>query len=262
ATLGVERIWPRDAFGADVRAGYANIQVPAPTPSQELVTLTAGPRWRHDWTESLSSNVSAGATVVLDAKGNGDPLLAPSGRASLLYTWDVTNFSLDYTVGVFPSPLTGQVIRSDQVSLRAFTPLSQRHQIFLGASIGYLRGKIVDLANSANELKFDAVLSDVDVSWQASRHVGLFARYQFIAQLGDVNTIGVNPSFLLDSFIVGVQFSSTPVGGDLIPTRFPQRVDGGDTRISDSDGTTRSTLGGAPGRWVTTTPARPAQPAQ
>ncbi|HVH46050.1 MAG TPA: hypothetical protein VM925_27060 [Labilithrix sp.] len=258
--VGLERIWRNDGVGVELRAGYVNTKVPPPAPTQEFITLTGAPRWRHDWTNSLSTTVSAGASVVFATTGNTDPLLAPFGRASALYLWEDTTFGLNYSVGVAASPLTGQVIRSDQVTANVFTPISQHERVFLGASAGFLRASVVDLVNRANSQDFDALLTDVDLTWQASGLVGVFARYQFIAQLGEVNVAGVNPSFLRDFFLVGVQLSSRPAGGDLVPTRFPQRVDGGDTRISGGAGGGGSTLGGPAGRWVTTTPARP--PAQ
>lgn len=237
ARVGLERIWTSDGIGIDASVGYANTTAPAPTPSQEVVMLTGSPHWRHDWTPTLSSTVAAGATIVYPVGDTqGDARLAPYGRAGLFYFWENTTFGVNYSVGITASPLTGQVIRSDQITANVLTPLSLHEHVTLGASAGVLRSHILDLNNPANEQKFDALMTDVDVTWQASGIVSLFARYQFLAQLGDVNVVGLNPSFLRDTFLVGVQFSSRPAGGDLVPTRFPQRVDGADGRGSVGGG--------------------------
>jgi hypothetical protein len=193
--------------------------------------LTAAPHWRHDWSSTLTSTLAAGASVVVPVSG-GDPLLSPFVRASALYLYEESTFGLNYSLGVAASPLTGQIVRSHQVTANVFTPLSQRHQVFLGASAGVLHGDVLNLANPAANQTYDALLTDADIRWQTSPHVALFARYQFIAQLGDVNAVGENPSFLRDLFLVGVELSSTPAGGDLVPTRFPQRVDGADSPAS------------------------------
>ncbi len=231
---GVERLWRNDGVGIDVRGGYALTRAAPPTPSVEVFTATAAPFWRHDWTRSLSSTVSAGATYLFSPDPNSEPLVAPYGRAMLLYTTGPTSFDLSYNVGVFPSPLTGQLLRSHQGVFHVLTPISEHHRILLGSSIGYLRATLVDLVSTANDQSFQAFYSDVDVTWQASGRVQVFGRYQVIAQLAEINALGFNPSFLRDAVIIGVQLSSESAEVT-VPTRFAQRVDGADAPLRPED---------------------------
>jgi hypothetical protein len=245
--------------------------------------LTLAPRWRHDWSRTVSTNLSGGATVVLSPEAGTKPMVGRFGRAAILYTYDVgTGFELSYATGVAASPLTGQVINSDQVTLQGFTPLSQHERVFLSASVGYLRGSFIDLTGRGNDQRFETGLGDVDVTWQPSPSgwVQLFARYQVVAQVSDVNALGLNPSFLRDLLLVGVQFSSTPArfssgasamstGGGLVPRRFPQRVDGSDGATAERAAPATEPAvpapnmpaHGGPSRWIYTTPARPPEEA-
>jgi hypothetical protein len=228
--VGLERLWLNDAVGFDLRGGYALTRAVLPTPSAEVFTVTAAPHWRHDWTRSLSSSLGAGATYLFSPDPGRDPVIAPYGQASALYIVDPTQIDLNYSIGVFPSPLTGQILRSQQVVLHVMTPISEHHRVFLGGSLGYLRASLLDLISSTNDQSFNAFFSDIDVTWQASAHVQVFGRYQTIAQLADVNLAGVNPSFIRDAVIFGVQLTSDPFQLT-VPTRFAQRVDGTDAPL-------------------------------
>ncbi|MDF2694673.1 MAG: hypothetical protein K0S65_3056 [Labilithrix sp.] len=232
ATLsgGIERSWRNDALGAELRGGYAQTRATPPTPSAEVFTITAAPRWRHDWSRSLSSSAAAGATYLFSPDPNTDTVVAPFGQANLLYSIDPTELDLAYSIGVFPSPLTGQILRSQQVVLHARTPISEHHRVYIGGSIGYLRATLLDLVSTANDQSFHAFFSDIDLTWQATSRVQIFGRYQTITQLADINAAGVNPSFIRDAVIVGVQLSSE--GAQItVPTRFAQRVDGADAPL-------------------------------
>jgi hypothetical protein len=287
--LGLEYVWRNDGLGADVRGGYTTVQALPPILDQQFVTGTLAPRWRHDWSRSVNSLVTGGATVIASPDRDTKPRVAPFGRASILYTDGRTTVDLSYSTGVFPSLLSGQLLNSHAVTLHGVTPLSQHHQVFLGSSIGYVHSKFIDLRGLGNEQEFDSVLTDVDLTWQIKPLVQLFARYQFIAQVGDITALGINPSFLRDIFLVGVQFSTRPASTPTsVQTGFPQRVDQSDvvrpnqrqptngeqtvpprtqqqqqqpTEDSSSWTTTPPNQDPrGPTRWIYTTPAQPAQP--
>lgn len=283
-SLGADYIFPNDAVGAEVRATYANTQTVPPALDQQFVLLTAAPRWRHDWSQSINTSLSAGATAVLSPDQRTSATVVPFGRAAVLYTYDlVTSIELSYATGAQPSPLTGQMLRSDQVRLTGYTPISEKARVNLAASVGYLRGRLVDLTSSGNDQSFEAGLADVDVTWQPTRSglVQLFARYQVQAQVGEVNQLGLNPSFIRDVFLVGVQLSSRPpvvgrgggVYGEPITRTLPQRVDQGDDprrveeeqRLREQEQLQQQTPAGTPergpSRWIHVTPAAPPRPA-
>jgi hypothetical protein len=221
--VSVERLWKRDAVGGDVRAGYASTEAP-PLPRVDYYHLSAGPRWRHDYSDTWSSSLAAGATVVLSPDGKADPLVLPSGRASVLYTLDAQSAELAYAVGVIPNLLSGQLLRSHQVTLRGTTPISEQHRVFFSSSVGFMRAQVLVLDETApRPPEFDAFLSDAEVSWQASDFLHLFGRYQFFGQFG-----GPGASFLREAVILGVTVSSRAPDGVRVQTSFAQRVDRSD----------------------------------
>ena len=218
--LAAERLWRNDAVGLDVRAGYAQTEVP-PVPSTQFLIGTAAPRWRHDWSQEISSTLSAGASVVTRIDRKADEQIAPFGRAAVLYTVDATSAELSYAGGFAPNLLSGQLLRSHQFTLRGATPLSVRHRVTAAASVGYLRGQVVVLDEAIpSPPPFDAFLSDFDVTWLADDHISLFGRYQFYGQFA-----GPGASFLREAVIVGVTVSTAPPDGVRIQSQFSQRVD-------------------------------------
>lgn len=281
-STGIDYLFPRDALGIEARASYANAQALPPTPDQEFVLMTAAPRWRHDWSRTLSTMLSGGATLLVSPNQDTDPTVAPFVRAAALYTHDLsTSVDLAYLKGVVPSALTGQIFESDQVTLHGFTMLSEHHRVSLSGSIGYINGRFVDLLGLGNDLSFESVLSDVDVTWQPTRSglVQLFARYLVQVQVGDVDRFGINPSFIRDAILVGVQLSTRPpIGGQggggsvygdtVVPRSFPQRVDGADgmgTNITDTapeeeEETSQPAPARRPSRRIDVAPPRPPTP--
>lgn len=224
ALVALERTWKRDGLGVELRGGYAGVDTP-PFPSAKFVTVTAAPRWRHDISSTLTSSISAGASGVLSPDGNTDPIVAPAGRAALLYTPESSSLELSYAGGAAPNTLTGQMLLSHQVMLRGSTPLSERDRVLATSSLSYLHGTLIDLrTNGRTEPDVDAFLADVDVTWQATDFLQFFARGMFVVQ---DNGSGA-PTFIREAVIIGAQLSSSAPDGVLIPVRFPQRVDGGD----------------------------------
>lgn len=224
ALLSLERTWKRDAVGGEVRAAYAGIDTP-PSPSGRFMTFSAAPRWRHDWSEDWSTTVAAGASLVLSMDSGTDPFVTPSGRASILYTpEEESSVELSYTGGVTPNVLTGQLFRSHLVTARGLTTLSARYRVTLGASVGFLNGRILDLRDEALGPEFNGLLSDADLSWVATDWMQVFGRALLQAQDNGPDI----PAFVREAVIVGVQFSTRSPDGVTIPVRFPQRVDRGD----------------------------------
>ncbi|MBX3259253.1 MAG: hypothetical protein KF782_06135 [Labilithrix sp.] len=264
----IERVWPRDGLGLETRASYATTQAVPPEPDRQFSTIMLGPRWRRDWTPTVGSLVNAGATSIFSIDPSAPPLLMPSARASVFYTRDEATVDLSASTGVAPT-FTAQLAQAHTVALRGTTILDRRRRISGSASIGYLNATLIDSANRANDQRFQAGLGDVEIAWQATALMQLFARYQVLAQVGEV-VGGVNPSAIRDVFLVGVQISSRPptVGAAAatqgVPTTFPRRVDQSDDPGLERDGGRIETLPangeGAPGdgtRWIHTTPARP-----
>lgn len=222
AGIGLEYLWKNDALGGDLLGGIARVDTP-PLPQTTFYTVTAAPRWRHDWSDRVSTSLSGGATLVMSPEADQAPFVTPYGRASVLYTLGETNADLSYAGGVQPNVLSGQLLRAHQVTLRAGTPLSEHERVFLSGSIGFLRGETIVLDDTVQPPDFDAFLSDVDVSWLATDHLSVFGRYQFFGQFG-----GPGAQFLREALIFGITVATRPPDGIRIPTQFAQRVDRGD----------------------------------
>jgi hypothetical protein len=237
---GIERIWRDDAIGIGASAGFTTVRALPPAPVQNFLTGTLAPRWRHDWSRSVTSLLSAGASVLLNPDAiEKPPILAPFARGSVAYGIDDTTFDLVVSTGLSPNPLTGQILRAHQASLHGVTPLSLQARMFIGATAGYARGTLIDPVNRANDNDFETVFTDADLVWQATPRLQVYGRYTFIGQVSNTNAVGFNPSFLRDSVLIGIALSSQPVttgggrGGktgisEAQPARLPQRVDRAD----------------------------------
>jgi hypothetical protein len=237
---GIERLWGRNGVGGEVRAGYSSVVGTPPVPDQQSFTFSAGPRWRRDWSAEFNTVLSAGATVVVSPDRGTKPILAPRALATAQYAWSTTTLALTASAEIAPSLLTLLLTRTERVGLHGSQILSERHHVVLGSSVSLARANILDLTGGAETVSFNNVLTDVDLTWTPLPVMDVFARYQFIAQIGDVTTAGVNPSYLGDTFLVGVQLASRPPGGGpggagAVPTTFSERVDQRDGALPDVD---------------------------
>ncbi len=230
ATVSADRTWKYDALGVDARGGYASNQVTTRV-TQKTVAVSLGPHWRHDVSAQLSTFVAAGGTLILSPDPGTGIVLASAARGSLLYTVGASRLDLTAVSGAEPNILTGQILRINQVSLRASFPISERHRVFGGASVGYLRGSdvFVRRANPSND--FQGALADAELTWLPAESLQVFARYQFYDQIADSAVDPASPlshpDLLRHSAIVGIQFFSEPP--DRTPRfREPQRVDRSD----------------------------------
>jgi hypothetical protein len=231
--LGVERAWVNDAVGAEARAGAAQskgativIDGARVNADQRLVPVSLGPRWRHDWSRSLSHVATAGATVIYSPDKNTKPTVAPTGRAAVLYDWETAHVEASYSYGYEPNLLTAQLFRSHQATLIGTMPLSRAEHVAANATVGYLRGTYINLNRDApSQPSFDAVRADLEVLWALRPSLQVLGRYQFLTQSADA-TPGVTTTALFrHAVLIGVQLTSAVPGVSGALSRSPQRVD-------------------------------------
>lgn len=234
--LSLDRVWPTDAFGADLRAGYAESHV-SPLPRSRLVPLAITPHWRHDISRSVTSLFVGGATLVVSPDPATRTLAAPYGQATLSYLVDDSTFDLTGSIGTTANPLTAQLLNAEQAALRTTTALSNPHHVIGSAGIGYTHGSVIELRRAAvAQPDFDAFIADAGVTWAATLAVDLFARYQFVDQLTAAGAgLTATPALQRHAVIIGIQLSARP-DPVRVPTRFPQRVDRGDAAVGTSSG--------------------------
>ncbi len=270
----IERVWERDAIGPEATVGYSLIRAAPPFRDQDFILVNGGPHWRRDWSRTISTNVAAGVAGLISPDGSAENVVAPFARGAFLYTIEPgLGWSFTATTGVTPNPLTGQAIRAHQGVFNAFAPISTEAQLYAAATIGYLRGSLVDLAGTFDQ-SFHSANTDVELVWRPTPIVEVFARYTFLAQImDDTSAVGL-PSFLRDSFLVGFGLSSRPPDPTAGRGRagigdgegFGQRVDQGDAPGGRDDEAPdaqerreRPPEGVSGTRWIFTTPARPAE---
>jgi hypothetical protein len=227
ASFSADRTWRFDALGIEARTAYATNQVTARL-NQKLVTVSLGPRWRHDFSDRLSAFATAGGMLILSPDPGTGVVLSSTARGSLLYTVGTVGLDLSATSGAEPNILTGQILRTDQVRLRASVPISAKHRVFSGTSVGYLRGGPVRVRRANLSGDFQGVLVDADLTWSPTDSVQLFARYQVFDQIADSTPPLSNPSVFSSTAILGIQFFPQPPERTILGSREPQRVDRSD----------------------------------
>lgn len=235
-TVSAERTWKRDAVGLEVRGQYASQVTTAGT--QKVVTVTAGPRWRHDFSDRLSGYLMGGGTLAFSPDG-GSLVLASAARGSLLYTVGAGGVELNGVSGVEPNLLTGQILRVNQATLRGFVPISEKNRVTTSASFGFQTVDSVvvqqtSIANANATGSFHGIIADAEIAWLATDRVQLFLRYQFLDQIADDNPLA-NPSFWRMAGLGGVQVYLQPPETANVRFRTPRRVDGGDAAPAARD---------------------------
>ncbi len=228
AVIGAERSWTFDALGAELNVEYARSIVP-PLVRSRAIVLSLGPTWDHDFSRSWTSSVGIAAAVAFSPDEGTKTQVAPMGRASFLYYTDGgSGASLAYAGGFEPNLFLGTILRAHQVTLRAYTPISDVHRVLLSVSGGFLRATTLDLREGANGNEFDAVLHDAEISWGLADFLNLSLRYQFVGQTAG-SGLGATPPLVRHAAILGLDiFGGGRPTKPRVQTRFPQRVDGGD----------------------------------
>lgn len=255
ATAGISKAYEFDALGGEVNLQGSQSFVPLQRILSRIFTASIGPTWDHDISTRLSSSLAIAAQVAFSPDRGTTPRITPSGRAALNYGYEGSGFGLEYLGGVEPNILFGTLFQAHQVTLRGFTPLSNRYGIVLGASAGYLHAKNVDLGGrGALDNEFDAVLHDADITWPATDFLSIFVRYAFIGQTsgagnpnapaGSGSSLGTTPALVRHGALLGIElFASRPEPKTFIPLKFPKRVDKGDS----NSGGSRPSFGGKSG---------------
>jgi hypothetical protein len=231
ARLGVERLFRRDAVGAEARSNYTVIQdaigvdgLPRET-QQQLVAGGVG-LWRHDWSPFFASSAEAGALRV-QRFNTGRGAWYPTGGASLFYTNRLGDAQLSYVHTVVNNALLGQSLLVDEVRLRGGVPLTKRGDLWLASNLGFQYGRLID-ENATLAAQVNVYQGDVALGWQATDILQLGLRYQHIEQVSDATVAPLPLSFVQNSVLAGATVKLPPDRDMPRAYRAPRRVDGSD----------------------------------
>lgn len=225
ASLGLDRVFPRDAVGLQVRSGFALLSAQDGEHYKSIDNALLG-SWNHDFDETWNGHVTAGVEQVLTFAGSYPLAIAPTGSLAAQVRAGGASAALSYTHGAATDLQTGTVSVNDTVTLRgvvSFDPVVPR---VLGASAGFVHARpLGEAASRAAAGTGNALQGDVRLAWELREPVLATATYSLAYQYGQSG--GLPPS-LVQVFLVGitVRYSSAPYTPPM-PT-LGGRVDGSD----------------------------------
>jgi hypothetical protein len=244
---GIERFWDTDAVGAGALVGVARVNATPPISDQSLLLISAGPRWRRDWSKSWATLISVGGTLVESLSDGGPPFWGPTAHAQVNYQTETSQITLGLNTGLTPNPLTGQIVQSDDATIHGVTPISLPEHVFVEATVGYTHGRLIDAVHPRLDNDYDNLLTDLGVIWELTPFIELFARYTLIAQAGKAPALGQDLGFFRNSALVGISLSTRPLpsrgatpggggaGEQRVPVANPIRVDRTDRQGAAQD---------------------------
>jgi hypothetical protein len=247
--LGGERRYKYDSLGLVWRTDYivngggvADDGMATPRDRQ----LVIGPqvRWLHDFGSRISGDISAGTLVVLRADDFRRGIVQPSGSLGLRYTRERGRVELMYQHTVAPNIFVGQTSANDRVMLRGGLPLPWIEQASIGGSIGYQRGRSLNLEDQVLEGTSQVFLADAAIAWRVSTALSLSLRYQQAQQLRDMAAPGTLVEYRRAQVLLSLSGRYPGRQAATIPFRGGGRVDESD---EGSFGETDSQSGGGVG---------------
>jgi hypothetical protein len=184
-----------DYFGGVLPTGMV-------APDQPQILETVRFSWLHDFGAYFSSEVALGAIAATSLVGNAT-LVEPVGRIGLYYRFNFAGIDLVYEHGVTPNVFTASTFLTDSVTLRGSLPLG-RPELGLSTSAGYMHGVLWDSTSGQLTGGVDTFLADLSLTYNPWPELGVFARYQFMDELGNASGPMATASLLRNTVLVGV----------------------------------------------------------
>lgn len=202
---------------------------------QDMLNSGAELRWRRDWSPRWSTRATGGVVASVDPNKVSETLWSPTWSAGVFFFHEGPSASLVYARTVAPNVFTGQNYLTDQVTLSAGLPLSQRVPIVLGSSAAAAQSRAIDNTSHTLTSRIRSVFGDISLGWLSPAGIGASIRYQHYRQYGDSTDIAPLPTFHRNI----VQLT---IGGMFPPRELPPVPGGPAVRVDGSD---RTILGGA-----------------
>ena len=205
---GPEYRTARNAYGVDFDATYFYItevnEGAYHIDSSAQVIASGAFRWRHDLSETWSTELRLGLAGAVRADPVRGGVWGPIGLASVQWADEGYDAQLSFQRTLGPDLVTATTMMADQVLLTAGVPLSREYQIVLRAGAGYAhnRGIQVEQAGFLAVLPFatpsstknarlvttyDSYSLDVSLGWYPEELPYVELRYQHLEQIGVAN---------------------------------------------------------------------------
>lgn len=244
--LITERVWRRDGLALDIKIDFAVFTqlygyVPDMTgqpmpgvvqPERDVQVNGATLRWKHDFGHFWSTQLDLGFLESNLARGGGKTLWQPAALAAVRYLHPSGTAELVYSHAAAPNALVASVFVTDQALLRLALPLGayDKTHLAFSASGGYQYARGLD-SNTGGTVSYTHIaLADATLSWAPRTEFSIYARYQFMDQIG--NASGADfaplPSFHKNLVMIGAVGTWPGEAAAVVPTREALRVDRGD----------------------------------
>jgi hypothetical protein len=239
-TLSVERLYERDAIGAELRAGISRLDpLRADLEPYESYTSAILGRWNHDFTAGWNGLLTAGIEQLFIDTGSRPLAFLPTGSATVRYSANGVGGALEFIHGTATNLQVGTVSLADQITARGVITIDELTSRVLSFSAGFLHneplGEVVAqvAAGTGNAIQGDAAFT-TKITRNVLGSVRYSLAYQYgqdtgLGQDGDSGqSAGLGPT-LAHIVFIGVTASYGKQHKRPFPTR-GQRVDGSDSQ--------------------------------
>lgn len=224
-TAGIQHAWQYDSLGLDMRADYTLFGSTAGVESNKQITVGPSLRYLHDFTDTLSSELSGGTVLVVQADDLGQRIAQPVGTAALRYIRGGGRAEIAYSHSVVPNLFVAQTTANDEVSLRAGLPVPFVSRAAITGSVGYQRGRIVDTQMGDLVGSTKLFLADVAASWSPSEALAVSLRYTRFDQLRSQVVTDTSRSYARNQVLLSLSGRYPTRDAATIPSRLDARVD-------------------------------------
>jgi hypothetical protein len=229
-TLGIERTYPRDNVGMEVRSSISYLQ-PQNQLLPQYVSTTNGlvARWSRDFSTRLNGFALVGAEQVYTDSGSKPLAFGPTATVAANYTGKNYAAALEGTHGIVTNIQVGTISTTDRVSARGMYTIDALRGRAVSGSVGFLHNTPVGEADAivAAGTGYAAQLDAAYIT-KLDDNYALTARYSFAYQFDQAGGLG---NALAHIVLVGITARYSNV--DILKVRRPRpargrRVDNGD----------------------------------
>ncbi len=225
-TAGVEHSWQYDSLGLDMRADYTRFGTVGGGESNKQITVGPSLRYLHDFTDTLSSELSGGAVLVVQADAFSQRIAQPVATAALRYIRGGGRAEVVYSHSVVPNLFVAQTSANDEVSLRAGLPVPFVSRAAITGSVGYQRGRIVNTQMGDLVGSTKLFLADVAASWSPNESLAVSLRYTRFDQLRSQVVTDTSRSYARNQVLLSLSGRYPTRDAATVPSRLDARVNG------------------------------------